>query len=72
MDILRQLRAGTPVPVPCRQHGVSSATYYKRRNNCGGMDASMISRLKEGELENSRLKKIYADAQLNAQAGLRQ
>jgi putative transposase len=67
MGILRQGEAGTPVPVLCREHGMSSATYYKWRSKYGGMDASMISRLKELELENSRLKKMYADAQLDAQ-----
>jgi putative transposase len=41
---------------------MGSATYYKWHSKYGGMDASMISRLKELEVENSRLKKMYADA----------
>jgi putative transposase len=45
---------------------MSSATYYKWRAKYGGMDASLITRLKELEAENSRLKKMYADVQLDA------
>ena len=45
---------------------MSSATFYKWRSKFGGMDASMIGRLKELELENARLKRMYADVQLDA------
>jgi len=64
MSILRQAEAGTPVPELCREHGMSSASFYKWRSKYGGMDASMMSRLKELEAENARLKKMYADVQL--------
>jgi putative transposase len=67
MAILKEGEAGKPVSSLCREHGMSSATYYKWRTKFGGMDASLISRLKELELENSRLKKMYADVQLDAQ-----
>jgi len=43
---------------------MSSASFYKWRAKYGGMDASMIGRLKELEAENARLKKMYADVQL--------
>jgi putative transposase len=43
---------------------MSSALFYKWRSKFGGMDASMIKRLKELEAENARLKKMYADVQL--------
>jgi putative transposase len=66
MAILKQGEAGIPAPVLCREHGMSSATYYKWRAKYGGMDASLITRLKELESENSRLKKMYADVQLDA------
>lgn len=59
-------QAGTPVPELCRTHGISSATFYKWRSKFGGMDASMMSRLKELEDENRRLKKMYAEAQMSA------
>ena len=64
MAILKQAEAGTPVPDLCREHGMSSASFYKWRAKFGGMDASLMSRLKELEDENRRLKKMYADVQL--------
>jgi len=64
MAILKQAEAGTPVPALCREHGMSSALFYKWRSKYGGMDASMMARLKELEAENARLKKMYADVQL--------
>ena len=67
LAVLRQAEAGTPVPTLCREHGISSATFYKWRSKYGGMDASMVSQLKELQDENRRLKKMYADAQLSAE-----
>jgi putative transposase len=67
MAILKQGEAGTPIGALCREHGMSNATYYKWRTKYGGMDASLIGRLKELEAENSRLKRMYADVQLDAQ-----
>lgn len=64
--VLKQAEAGTPVPELCRSHGISSATFYKWRSKYGGMDASMMSRLKELEDDNRRLKKMYAEAQMSA------
>ncbi|SUA51537.1 Transposase [Oligella ureolytica] len=46
---------------------MSSATFYKWRAKYGGMDASMMSRLKELEAENQRLKKMYAEERLKAE-----
>ena len=64
--ILKQAEAGQTAPDLCRQHGISTATFYKWRSKYGGMDASMVSRVKELEEENRRLKKMYAEAQLSA------
>lgn len=58
--ILKQAEGDAAVPEHCREHVISSATFYKWRAKYGGMDASMISRLEELEAENSRLKKMYA------------
>ncbi len=66
MQILKQAEAGGPVPGLCREHGMSSATFYKSRAKFGAMDASMMSRLKELEDENRRLKKMDANVQLQA------
>lgn len=67
MAILKQAEAGTPVPQLCREHGMSAATFYKWRAKFGGMDASMMARLKELEDENRRLKKMYAEERLKAE-----
>jgi putative transposase len=67
MAILKQADAGTPVPELCREHGMSSAAFYKWRAKYGGMDASLMSRLKELEAENRQLKKMYAEERLKAE-----
>ncbi|RSB66459.1 transposase, partial [Rhizobium pisi] len=41
--VLRQAEGGVPVPELCREHGISSASFYKWRAKYGGMDASMMS-----------------------------
>ena len=41
MSVLRQAEGGLPVSELCREHGISSATFYKWRAKFGGMDASM-------------------------------
>ena len=64
--VLKQAEAGTPVPELCREHGISSATFYKWRSKFGGMEVFMVGRMKELEEENRRLKKMYAEAQLSA------
>ncbi len=64
--VLKQAEAGRSVPELCREHGISSATFYKWRSKFGGMEVSMVARMKELEDENRRLKKMYADAQLSA------
>lgn len=66
MAILKQAESGIPVPELLREHGISSATFYKWRSKYGGMDLPMITKLKELELENSRLKKMYAEERLRA------
>ena len=67
LSIIKQSEAGTPVPELCREHGISAATFYKWRAKFGGVDASMMNRLKELENENSRLKKMYAEERLKAE-----
>lgn len=67
LSILKQAEAGTPVPEICREIGISSATFYKWRSKYGGMDASLMARLKELEDENRRLKKMYAEERLKAE-----
>lgn len=66
-SILKQYDAGIPVTQLCREHGMSSASFYKWRAKFGGMDTSMMKRLKELERENTRLKKMYAEEKLKAE-----
>ena len=65
--ILKQAEGGSPIPELCREHGISNATFYKWRSKFGGMDASLMARMKELEDENRRLKKMYAEARLKAE-----
>ncbi|MFW2068089.1 IS3 family transposase [Acinetobacter indicus] len=67
MSILKQAESGTPVATLCREHGMSNATFYKWRARYGGMDTSLMARLKELEAENTRLKKMYAEERLKAE-----
>ncbi|MGH1361648.1 MAG: transposase, partial [Burkholderiaceae bacterium] len=64
LAILKQNEQGVSFPDLCREHGMSSAQFYKWRAKFGGMDASMMKRLKELEDENRRLKKMYAEERL--------
>lgn len=64
LAILKQNDSGISVPDLCREHGMSSATFYKWRAKYGGMDASLMKRMKELEDENRRLKKMYANERL--------
>lgn len=67
LSILKQNENGVAVSDLCREHGMSSAQFYKWRAKFGGMDASMMKRLKELEEENRRLKKMYAEERLKAE-----
>ena len=67
LNILKQAENGVPVSELCREHGMSTATFYKWRAKYGGMDASLMARMKELEAENRRLKKMYAEERLKAE-----
>ena len=67
LAILKQNEQGVAVAELCREHGMSSAQFYKWRSKFGGLDASMMKRLKELETENARLKKMYAEERLKAE-----
>ena len=66
MDALKRVEAGLSVPEVCRELGISVATFYKWRAKFGGMDASLIARMKELEEENRRLKKMYVEEKIKA------
>jgi putative transposase len=67
MAILKKAESGMPVTEICREEGISSALFYRWRSKYGGMDVSLMSRLKELEAENARLKKMYAEERLKAE-----
>ena len=66
MGVLRQAEGGLPVPELCREHGISSATFYKWRARYGGMDASMMGQMKLLEDETRRLKRLFAALSMHA------
>lgn len=65
ISILAEQERGVPTGDVCRKHGVSSATFYKWKAKYGGLDVSDARRLKALEQENSRLKRLLADAMLD-------
>ena len=67
LAILKQAETGAPIPELCREHGMSNSSFYKWRSKYGGMDASLMARMKELEDENRRLKKMYAEERLKAE-----
>ena len=66
--ILKEVENGMKVDHVCRQHGMSPATYYKWKSKYGGMDASELKRVKELEVENAKLKRMYANLALENEA----
>lgn len=68
IGILKEADSGLKVCDVCREHGISDATYYKWKSKFGGLEASDIRRLRELELENSKLKRMYADLSLENDA----
>lgn len=67
MAILKQAETGIPVGELCREHGMGNSTFYKWRAKYGGMDMSLMARMKELEDENRRLKKMYAEERLKSE-----
>jgi len=65
VSILKQADAGVPVKDLCRQAGVSTATYYQWKSKYGGMEASDLKRVRELEVENAKLKRMYAELVLD-------
>jgi putative transposase len=62
MTILKQAEGGVPVPELCREHGMSNASVYKWRAKYGGMDASLIARLKKMYAERSMQNDVLKEA----------
>ena len=67
LDAIKRAEAGLAVPDLCRELGISTATFYQWRATYGGMDVSMMARMKELEAENTRLRKMYVEEKLKAE-----
>lgn len=65
---LKQAEAGMPIKELCRKHGFSDASFYLWRRRFGGMSVPDAKRLRELESENAKLKKLLAEALLDADA----
>ena len=68
IGFLNRATAGLPVKELCRQEGFSEATFYKWRAKFGGLQVSEAVRLRELEAENSKLKRLLAEAHLDMHA----
>ncbi len=62
---LRQVENGAKVPEVCRKLGVSEQTFYRWRQNYGGLGVSELRELRQLRDENSRLKRLVADLSLD-------
>ena len=67
VNILKEYDAGKDAQSICRDHGISRPTFYNWRKKYGGMGADQLKRLKGLELENNKLKQMYADLSLDHQ-----
>ena len=69
INLLKEGESGAmTVPELCRLHGVGQSTYYNWKSKYGGMQASDLTKLKELEAENTKLKKMFADVSLQNMA----
>ncbi len=63
--ILREAETGQDtIEALCHKHGIAEATFYRWRSKYGGMEPSDAARLKDLERENTRLKKLLAERDL--------
>lgn len=61
VGVLKEYENGRAVLDICREYGISKATFFNWKSKYGGIEVPELKRLKELELENARLKKMYAD-----------
>lgn len=66
--VLKEAEAGAKPKDLCRRHGISEQTFYNWKAKYGGMTVAEVRRLKELEQENSRLKRLLAEAELEKAA----
>jgi len=67
VEAIKRVESGLSASELCRELGISLATFYKWRSKFGGMDTSMMARMKELEAENARLRRMYVEEKLKAE-----
>ncbi|MEM9103937.1 MAG: transposase, partial [Pseudomonadota bacterium] len=65
IGILNDHEAGMTVDEIVRRHGIGASTFYKWKSKYGGLSVSEAKRLRALETENSKLKRLLADAMLD-------
>jgi putative transposase len=65
IQILNEGDSGVPIADICREHGISRSAYYKWKAKYGGMNVNELKNLRELEIENRRLKQMYAELSLD-------
>ena len=66
--ILQEGESGISIKDLCREHNISTPTFYSWRKKYSGMEVNQLRRLKDLESENRRLKQLYAEAMLDNKA----
>ena len=66
--VLKEAEAGAKTKELCRRHGISDATFYNWKAKYAGMTVSEARRLRELEAENTKLKRLLAEAELDKAA----
>jgi putative transposase len=67
IEAIKRVESGVSVQALCRELAISQATFYKWRSKYGGMDTSLMARMKELKSENARLHKMYVEEKLKAE-----
>ena len=66
--VLKESEAGAKTKELCRRDGISEATFYNWKTKYAGMTVPEARRLRELEAENSKLKRLLAEAELDKAA----
>lgn len=62
--VLKESEVGSSTQDLCRKHGISPGTFYNWKAKFGGMEISEAKRLRQLEVENTKLKRLLAEAEL--------
>ena len=66
--ILNESESGIAVAEVCRKHDISQPTYYQWKSKYAGVSVSELKRLRELEVENDKLKRLFAEQALEIEA----